>query len=139
MAKQRSLGFIGALGSHTCAALLGSEPPFVRHLVRSSRRLLAGRSARSQHPFHENEKYKFFYSLAIYRRRAPPPGWWGGSQYLRSPKLRFALFRRHSLEADARVTLIIECGLDAFVVTAWMTMPDRAYPHTLRNASSFCY
>src|SRR6266404_6753907 len=75
MAKQRSLGFIGALGSHTCAALLGSEPPFVRHLVRSSRRLLAGRSARSQHPFHENEKYKFFYSLAIYRRRAPPPGW----------------------------------------------------------------
>jgi hypothetical protein len=48
------------------------EAPFVRHLVRSSRRLLAGRSARSQHPFHENEKYKFFYSLAIYRRRAPP-------------------------------------------------------------------
>src|SRR5258708_37734633 len=88
--------------------------------------VLAGRSARSQHPFHENEKYKFFYSLAIYRRRAPPPGWWGGSQYLRSPKLRFALFRRHSLEADARVTLIIECGLDAFVVTAWMTMPDPA-------------
>src|SRR5437879_5388220 len=113
MAKHRSLGFIGALGNHTCAALLGSEPLLYGTLGGLAGRLLAGRSARSQHPFHENEKYKFFYSLAIYRRRAPlreghPPGRTRGGvppprMPWRVPRRGRARVRMIELRADDRL------------------------------------